>query len=112
MNPVELEQADRVARFLSNEEIDHLGLEAPRAFIEVIRNQTGFDSGVYVIQRNGEFVPFKEASTLEGLLEFLSFGRPVVSTGESFQVQAKNLIICTRADGCVVSYDLYRDNRF
>jgi len=101
-----------MARFLASEEFEHLMLKAPPAFIEVNLAQIGIRPGTYNVQRDGDFIPHQDASTLGALLEFLSFGVSQVSTDETFEVPACNLVKCTRADGSIVSYDLYRDNRF
>lgn len=97
----------RTARFLNKSEIAHLGLEAPPVFIKVNRKRLGIEDGTYTVKCGDDFV--QDASTLEALIEFLSFS--VVSTGETFEVPACNRITCTRSDGSEITYDLHRDYR-
>ena len=103
--------SDSAARCLGCDEIAHLGLEAPPAFIKVNLKQLGISTGTYNVLRGYDFVLQEDASTLTALLEFLS-GVSQVPTGDTFKVWACNLIKCVRVDGSVVSYELIRDNRF
>jgi hypothetical protein len=111
MNSIELADAAGIARILNKSEIARFCLKDPPVFIKVNRRQSGIEKGTYtVVRSHGSFSNFvRDASTLEALLEFLSFG--VVSTGETFEVTARNMIKCKRADGSCIYYDLHRDYR-
>ncbi len=100
------------ARFLNKSEIAHLRLEAPVAFIELREQRGKICPGVYNVQRRGHFVLFKEARSLEALIEFLATGNTNGAYGETFKVTGTYHITCDRADGSEINYDLHRDNRF
>lgn len=104
-------ESDSAARCLNVDEFAHFGLEVPLAFVQVNLEQVGISTGTYNVQRGYDFVRLEDATTLQALLEFLS-GVSQVSTGDTFNVPARNLVKCMQADGSVVSYNLHRDNRF
>jgi len=105
MNSIELADAAGIARILNKSEIARFCLKDPPVFIKVNRKRLGIEDGTYTVKCGDDFV--QDASTLEALLEFLNLG--VVSTGETFEVTARNIIRCKRADGSCIYYDLIRD---
>lgn len=93
---------------LQQSETEHLGLVNPNAFVRIDEEEP-MPLGVYNIQCNGNFVKNADSEQLSALLDWLN---GLTTPGKTFEMVGCKLVKCIDADGKVVYYDFYRDNRF